>query len=195
MSRKPRPDARPRMTRRTVLKRAGAVAAVGAAGSAGWLAQSHGRRYEDPQPACELKYLGAREYAIVAALANSLFPPGNSIGFAGTDARVPEYIDRMLDDMRPDKASEFTTMLLLFEHGTTAFGLRARRFTDLPQKSRENYLRRWERARVYSRRMLATALKTVLGIAYFAHPDVQARLGMYRMCGSAADARPREEWS
>ena len=108
---------------------------------------------------------------------------------------MPEYIDRMLADMRADKAFEFTTMLALFEHGTTAFGLRVKRFTDLDQKARERYLRRWERARVYSRRMLAAGLKTLLGIAYFAYPGVQEQLGIDRQCGSAADALPREEWS
>ncbi|MDP6928524.1 MAG: hypothetical protein QF412_02360, partial [Planctomycetota bacterium] len=103
--------------------------------------------------------------------------------------------DRMLAGMDEDKSSEFRAMLLLFEHGTLAFGLRARRFTELPSKARERYLRRWEEARVYSRRILAAGLKTVLGVAYFAHPSVQEALAIQRVCATPADAAPREEWS
>ncbi len=189
-----RPDAKPRLSRRTLLRR-GAVAGAACAAAGSGLVAVHSRRYDDPQPACALHYLAPGEYAILAALANALFPPGNPIGLAGTDARVPEYIDRMLAGMRADKAAEFKTMLLLFEHGTTAFGLRVKRFTDLDRHARERYLRRWERARVYSRRMLAAGLKTMLGIAYFAYPGVQERLGIERTCGTAADALAREEWS
>jgi hypothetical protein len=178
-----------------MLRRSATVGAAVAAAGTGVVAFQHGHLYDEPTPACELRYLQRREYAILAALSNALFPPGNSIGLSGTDARVPEYIDRMLADMRADKAVEFKTMLLLFEHGTTAFGLRVKRFTDLDQVARERYLRRWERARVYSRRMLAAGLKTLLGIAYFAYPGVQERLGIEKTCGTAADARPREEWA
>jgi hypothetical protein len=155
----------------------------------------HAGLYPDPEAACELKYLSAREYAIVAALSQALFPPGNPLGIDGRQARVPEYIDRMLADMEPGKAADLKNMFLLFEHGTLAFGLRVRRFTELPERAREKYLRRWERARVYSRRMLAAALKSMLGMGYFAHPEVQKALGMERTCGTVADARPRAEWS
>ncbi|MEE2828317.1 MAG: gluconate 2-dehydrogenase subunit 3 family protein [Myxococcota bacterium] len=195
MTQPARPTARPRISRRSLVKRGLALAALGGAAGAGVLTWGHGGRYADPVPACDLHYLQRREFAILAALANALFPPGNDIGLSGTDARIPEYVDRMLAGMSQHKAAEFRAMLLLFEHGTLAFGLRARRFTDLSLPARERYLRRWEEARVYSRRILAAGLKTVLGIAYFAHPKVQAKLGMDRICASPADAVPREEWS
>ena len=41
----------------------------------------------------------------------------------------------------------------------------------------------------------AAGLKTLLGLAYFAHPDVREAMGTRRTCGSAGDAMPREEWS
>ena len=183
------------MTRRAVLRRTAGVAAVGGLGYAGLSVLGHAGRYPEPAAACELHYLTRREYAIVAALASTLIPPGNPLGIDGLQARVPEYVDRMLAGMEPEKATDLKAMFLLFEHGTLPFGLRVRRFTELPPLAREKYLRRWERARLYSRRMLATALKSMLGMGYFAHPDVQKALGMERMCGTVADAKPREEWS
>jgi len=194
MSQRPRPTASHRISRRTLLKRVGiATVAVGGATAGGFII-SHSRLYPDAEPATELRFLERREYAIVAALADTLFPDNNALGFSGVEARVPEYIDRWLDGLHADKAREYRMMLLLFEHGTLAFGLRARRFTDLPHRARERYLRRWETTRVYSRRMLATALKTSLGTAYFAHPEVRARLGIRSSCKTPADDAPREEW-
>ncbi len=194
MNSRPRPSALTQISRRTVLRRAGiAVAALGG-GSAVVFGIGHSGRYADVAPACELMFLQRREYTIMAALANTMFPPGNAIGLSGTDARVPEYIDRWLDGQGESRSGEFRMMLMLFEHGTAAFGLRVRRFSDLPSSARERYLRRWETTRLYSRRMLAMALKSALGIAYFAHPEVKRRIGVRHRCATAADARPRAEW-
>ena len=184
-----------RFSRRTVLRAGGAAAALTAAGAGALAIHGHAGRYEEADPACPLRYFTRREYRIVCDLADTLFPPGNALGITGRQARVPEYIDHMLAGMREDKAVETHAMFLLFEHGTLAFGIRTRRFTDLSTREKESYLRRWERARVYSRRMLAAGLKAYLGLAYFAHPAVRRKLGVERACASAADALPREEWS
>ncbi len=194
MSPKARPSASSKISRRTILRRAGIAAGAVAGASALAFGLGHGGRYDAIEPACELIYLRKREYTIVAALADTIFPPGNDIGLSGTDARVPEYIDRWLEGQGEAKAGEFRMMMMLFEHGTAAFGLRVRRFTNLSTQARENYLRRWETTRLYSRRMLAMALKSALGIAYFAHPEVQKRIGMQHRCATPADAHPREEW-
>ena len=114
----PRPSARPRISRRTLVKRGIAVGAVATAAAGGVITWGHGRRYPDPDPACPLHYLERREFAIVSALSDALFPADNNIGLSGTEARVPEYVDRMLAGMGSDKAGEFRAMLLLFEHGT-----------------------------------------------------------------------------
>jgi len=189
-----RPSASSKISRRTILRRAGIAAGAVAGASALAFGLGHGGRYDAVQPACELIYLRKREYTIVAALADTIFPPGNEIGLSGTEARVPEYIDRWLEGQGEAKAGEFRMMMMLFEHGTAAFGLRVRRFTNLSTQAQENYLRRWETTRLYSRRMLAMALKSALGIAYFAHPEVQKRIGIQHRCATPADAQPREEW-
>jgi hypothetical protein len=184
-----------RFSRRTALRAIGAAGSLAVVGAAGVAVQGHAHRYAAVTPACPLRAFEPREFRIVASLADVLFPPGNALGISGRQARVPEYIDHMVAGMEPDKATETKAMFLLFEHGTLAFGLRRKRFTDLPAHAKETYLRRWERSRVYSRRLLAAGLKTYLGLAYFAHPDVRAAMGTRRACGSAADAEPREEWS
>ncbi len=194
MPRSPRPTARPRISRRTLVRRSLYIGAGLGAATGGLLLWGHARRYPNPEPACELLYLERREFTILVALADTIFPRGNPIGHSGSGARVPEYVDRMLARMPKDKAEEFRAMLLLFEHGTLAFGLRVRRFTELPPAAAQRYLRRWEEAQVYSRRMLAAGLKTLLGIAYFAHPAVQEAMGIQKVCASPKDAQPRQEW-
>lgn len=195
MSRTPRPQNASRLTRRRLLRATGAAAALGAAGGLGLTLAGHAGRYVQASPACPLRYFTRREYRIVLDLSDTMFPEGNALGITGREARVPEYLDHMLAGMRADKATELRAMFLLFEHGTLAFGLRTRRFTELTPVARERYLRHWERSQVYSRRMLIAGLKAFLGMAYFAHPAVRERLGIQHVCSSAADAMPREEWS
>ncbi|MCO4772491.1 MAG: gluconate 2-dehydrogenase subunit 3 family protein [Deltaproteobacteria bacterium] len=189
------PHSSARFSRRTALRACGAVGGIALVGAVGYTAHGHAHRYEDVEPACPLRAFTRREFQIVADLADVMFPEGNALGITGREARVPEYVDHMVAGLERDKATEMKAMFLLFEHGTLAFGLRTRRFTDLPPREKEKYLRRWERSRVYSRRMLAAGVKTLLGLAYFAHPAVRERMGVHRACGSAGDALPREEWS
>ena len=194
MSKSQRPAARPRISRRLLVRRGLLLGGLSAAAGTGVLLWGHGGRYPEAEPAVDLVYLDRRAFSVVASLSDALFPPGSALGISGRQARVPEYVDRMLARMPSNKAQEFVAMLLVFEHGTLAFGLRVRRFPELPQDRAEKYLRRWEEAQVYSRRILAAALKTTLGIAYFAHPDVQEKLGMQRTCAAGGDIAEREEW-
>jgi hypothetical protein len=162
------------LTRRRVLLGGAAVAVVGG----GLLA----RRATVPAPGA--KALSAVELACVGALAEVMFP-GAPFPVNGLEAGVPAEVDRIVAELlQPVHAAGFRTLVQSLEWGTLAS--RGTRFSALPPADRADVLERWLSPDLFPRRIAADALKVVLGMAYFAHPDVLAHMGWRAECGNGA---------
>lgn len=161
-------------TRRAVLGGAGLT--VAAAGGGAWsLAPGF--------PAAGFEVLTAREVRVVNAIADVFFP-GVHFPVSGSEAQVAAGVDRVLADvMDPLHASGFRYVLRALEWGTLAS--RGRFFSDLPRVEQLEVLETWTEPDVVPRRIAGESMKAVLGMAYFAHPDVQAAMGWRAGCGGA----------
>ncbi|MFQ5513346.1 MAG: hypothetical protein ACE5FG_02825 [Myxococcota bacterium] len=145
-----------------------------------WVGLRLGWGYARPERPLEILHAG--EYAFLAAVAEASLPPGGAPAPSGTEAGIPEYVDRYLTVLPRRLRRLMRALFFLLEHGTLLFpagGLTGmRRFTCLPPTSRTRYLDGWRRSRLYARRLAFTSLRSVLGMAYLAHPAVQRDLGI-----------------
>lgn len=133
-------------------------------------------------PAAGAEVLTARELAVVRALAEVMFPKG-AFPIDGAQAGVAEEVDRLLAEvLDPLHASGFRTLLHTLEWGTLAS--RGSTFSALPAPERAEVLRIWSDPTVFARRVAGDAFKAVLGMAYFAHPEVLAHIGWSLGCGA-----------
>lgn len=133
-------------------------------------------------PAPGAKVLGARELDVLRSLAEVMFPAG-TFPIDGVQAGVAEEVDRIVADvLEPVHAGGFRTLLHTLEWGTLAS--RGTRFTELPFDERAEVVRIWSDPTVFTRRIAGDALKVVLGMAYFAHPEVLRRIGWSLGCAA-----------
>jgi hypothetical protein len=133
-------------------------------------------------PAPGAKVLGATELEVLRKLAEVMFPKG-TFPIDGVEAGVAEEVDRIVADvLEPIHANGFRTLLHTLEWGTLAG--RGSRFTSLPLEERAEVVRIWSDPTVFTRRVAGDALKVVLGMAYFAHPTVIARIGWSLGCAA-----------
>jgi hypothetical protein len=127
-----------------------------------------------------IRQLHRREYAMLAAAADTVLPRGGAIEPSGTDAAIPQYVDRYLAHVPGGKRLLMRLLFFLLEHGTLFFpagGLSSlRRFSGLPHDSRVTYLQGWQRSQLYARTLVFTSLRSILGLAYLACPEVQRAL-------------------
>jgi len=127
-----------------------------------------------PRPARSYACLAPREIAFVRAATEALFPVRGSLPVAGSEVDAPGYVDGWLALLRPPKRRQIRLLLCFFEHATLFFwapGSRGwRRFTDLSLQQRTEVLAAWSASRWYSRRVVFTALRSALGLAYLGHP-------------------------
>ena len=126
------------------------------------------------QPAQALR---RRELALVAAVADALFPPGGAIAESGREADVAGYVDRLVAASQPRQRALMRALFFLFEHATLVFpapgGLRGlRRFSALDVGAREAVLERWRTSRLFLRRLVFTSLRALCTLGYFASPGV-----------------------
>lgn len=131
-----------------------------------------------------LQVLTATEHAVVKALADLYFP-GVHLPLSGTQAGVPAEVDRILAEvMDPMRAAAFRYVLRALEWGTLAS--RGRRFSALDRDVQLEVLAAWSAPEPVPRRVAGDSLKAVLGMAYFAHPEVKRALGWRLGCGGSS---------
>ena len=121
--------------------------------------------------------LRRRELALVAAVADAMFPPGGAIAESGEEADVAGYVDRLVEASQPRQRGLMRALFFLFEHATLLFpapgGLRGlRRFSSLDRAQREAVLERWRVSRFFPRRLCFTSLRALCTLGYFASPGV-----------------------
>lgn len=157
--------------RRSFLKGTFALGATLALGSAVVL----------PSAAPGLRALSAREGEIVAAVAEVLFP-GAPFPVSGVEAGIVAEVDRIVDDSITDAAAVlFRYLLRTLEWGTLVS--RGSRFTELSLDDRAEVLGVWHEPGVLPRKIAFDALRAILAMAYFSHPEVRAHIGWRAECG------------
>jgi hypothetical protein len=98
---------------------------------------------------------------------------------------VPAEVHRLLFEvLDPLRASGFRYVLRSLEWGTLAS--RGHLFSHLSAAERVEVLEAWADPAVFTRRIAHDSLKAILGMAYFAHPQVLAHMGWRATCGGGA---------
>lgn len=151
------------------------------AGAASLLALAllvHGLFLGYPAKAVAITLLSRKEQAIVAACADTLFPPFGPIPLSGTEAGAVAYMDRYITRVDRTQRTLIRLLLQAVEHAPWVFGPRPVRFTRLSPAERVTVLRRMSVSRIYFRRVMFLSLRVMLTMAYLANGEVARRIGM-----------------
>jgi hypothetical protein len=121
--------------------------------------------------------LSRKEQAIVAAVADALFPPGGPIPLSGTEAGLVRYMDQALAQY-PRHTLFLTRLLFAFlEHGPWIFGF-SPRFTRLSREQRVRAMDRMAKSPVYLRRIAFLSIRMLMCMGYLANDDVKRSIGL-----------------
>ena len=163
-------------TRRSLIKRGFFGGALLAAAGAGGLVLRRGAAVT--LPAEGLLVLGAREYAVLEAVARRVVVP--QPGFPSPDeVRVAFACDRVLALADETAQVEARQLLELFDNALAGFllGARLTPFTRLPPHQQDEVLAEWMNSRLAIRRTGYLALRTLVTAAYYGHPSTWAAVG------------------
>lgn len=164
------------LTRRHVLAASSALAAAGVLSCAGLRA-----RWWDQAPGAGLSALSADEHAFVQALAEAWMPAGGTPALSGADARLGDFVDAVLAEMREPERSLLKLLLQALDDATIPTHLAA--FTSLPLDARTAALQGWVDARSSTVRQAIRAVLALLSEGWTQHPDVVAVLRPEFPCG------------
>jgi hypothetical protein len=121
--------------------------------------------------------LTAKEQAIVAAVADTLFPKGGPIPISGTEAGLVAYMDAYVQRLPTQPAVLVRLLFQFLEHGPWIFGLK-RRFTSLTHEQRLEVLEGMRTSPIYFRRVACLSMRAMLTMGYLAHPEVTKAMRM-----------------
>lgn len=135
-----------------------------------------------PRPPRAFGFLMRGEAAFLAAASEATFPAAGSIPISGTDARIPEYVDRLLAASHRRVRIQMRMLFFLVEHATLFFPAPGhggrRRFSSLGLGQQVEVLESWARSSVWQRRLVFSSLRAILTLGYFAHPALLRHLGV-----------------
>jgi hypothetical protein len=124
------------------------------------------------------KSLSAKEQAIVAAVADAMFPKGGAIPLSGTEAGLIAYMDAYVGRM-PNASRALCRLLFPFlEHGPWLFGPKRIRFTRMNHDERLAALDDMRTSSIYFRRIAFLSMRTMLTMGYLANGDVMRSMRM-----------------
>ncbi len=168
---------RQRLTRRTLLK-AGigfGVVAVAAGGGARWLVS-------DRPSAPGRVALSAREAGVVQALAEAHFPPGNVLGVSAADVDVVDGADRYVASLLPEDRRLLRALLTAFDQWPRVSLSSTSTFSALPVDERVRELAAFEGSPRLERRLIASLLRTLVGMPFFEDERALAAVGHTEGC-------------
>lgn len=155
-------------------------------GGAAAIALAWAVQLEDPAP--ELRVLGRRERALIDAVGEALFPPGNPVGPGWAELDLGAEVDRMLDhELGPSMVTPFRALLKGLD--LAALWTFGGRFAACTLPERLELLRAWGEAGVVPTRLAHDSIKSIMGLAYFNHPRVLAQLGYRASCLELSQGR------
>ncbi|MBK7757210.1 MAG: gluconate 2-dehydrogenase subunit 3 family protein [Deltaproteobacteria bacterium] len=131
-------------------------------------------------PAPGMKVLGASERALLDAVGDTLFPAG-ALGPAWSSLGLSDEVDRLLSGGLSEKmATPFRGLLRALGMGVALS--QGARFVNLGPAERLELLSAFGEVGPLPKRLAHDALKSVMAMAYFGHPQVQRALGYHSFC-------------
>lgn len=125
------------------------------------------------------KVLTPYEAKIIGALSQTMYPRGGDLAPDHGQQRALEYVDTWLTAIPLKERTLVRCMFVMYEMGMLVFGpSRTRTFSAAKPEHQAAYLNAWENSSIYFRRISFSGLRSVLTLAYFADPSVQAMIGV-----------------
>lgn len=130
----------------------------------------------------QARSLAAREWALVEAVSDAMFPRGGAIPPSGRQAGVPAYVDGYVASVPAGIRLLMRLLFMLVEQATLFFPAPGaggrRRFSALDSDQREAVLEGWRTSSLFPRRLVFTSLRAILCMGYLADPVVLRKLDL-----------------
>lgn len=123
----------------------------------------------------EQQQLNAKEQHLLHKSAEAFFPEGGLLPSA-EEAKVVAYLNNMFAELPRQQRILIRLLFRLIEHGPLIFGPLQARTTRLSMTARIKYFEGWEKSPLYFRRLVFLSLRSLITIAYFSCPRVEATL-------------------
>jgi len=133
-----------------------------------------------------------KQYEVVRALGEVLYPEGGAIPYSAHEVGVPEFMDDYVADLDKAKQGLIKKLLFLLEWGPILFLRKARRFTRLSLNERVDFLTWMEKSRFYFIRICLVSIRTLIGMGYMADARVLKSIGYFKNNPYPGDPRPIE---
>ncbi len=120
--------------------------------------------------------LSEREAAVVYAIGEAHFPPGNPLGISVRDVDVVSGADAFIAGMLDRERRLLRALITAFDQWPRVSFSSSSSFSHAPLADRIAMFRAFEDSDVAERRLVGALLRTMVGIPFFEDPRAQAAI-------------------
>ncbi|MFK7929874.1 MAG: hypothetical protein AB8H79_16900 [Myxococcota bacterium] len=118
---------------------------------------------------------------MVLAIAETMFPEGDARRVSVEDAKIVEYLDDLFAEIEPRERIMMRSLFALVEVQSLVFSFkRPSLFSRASPEVRSKNLAGWDKSRLYYRRLVFQAIRSLMLWAYVDNPDVEQSIGVER---------------
>ncbi|TNE49519.1 MAG: hypothetical protein EP343_11755 [Deltaproteobacteria bacterium] len=157
-----------------------------------WINQAHDgtrRLLGIPKRLVDHPVLRPRVQRTLAALGDTVFPPGGAIPYSGTDVEIAQYVIDYLHKVPRQEGELFTLVILLYEYVLPKMMAKGWTFSSMPESKRIELLEALHETPIFPLRFLNISLRMFLSFAYLSDERVLDELGFFKRYAYEADKR------
>jgi hypothetical protein len=124
-----------------------------------------------------IRALNRREQALIAAVADTLFPEGGSISLSGSQAGLVHYFDASYVELPRNKRMLLSLLFVFTEYAPWIFGPERGRFSRLSPAARARAMNAMAESPIYFRRICFLSMRGILTMGYLANDQVARQIG------------------
>jgi hypothetical protein len=134
------------------------------------------------KPGDGLQALSRREYEVVEAMAEAMFPPGGIVPESGKELNCAAFVDLQMAAMGIDLLRVLKAGIHMIDDVSIFSDGSLTPFRKRSIEDRERILLEWEESPAFPQRGILRLFKWYIGMGFFEHPGVHEAMGVDFMC-------------
>lgn len=124
-----------------------------------------------------LLFLDDTTHAVISAFADRIIPRGGAFSEGALDLDVVRYFDTIVSDQPPEVQKDMKSGIMLVEYGAPFFQFTFKKFTNMTEGERDEYLKGWESAKVPIFRGIFGGFKNLCCLGFFSNEKIFPHIG------------------
>ena len=125
----------------------------------------------------DFDFFDEKTYAIIKSFSERIIPQGGAFPEGAVDISIMEFFDSLVSAEPPEIQKNMKSGIMLLEHAPIFLMFKPKRFTEMTDEEKDQYLQKWEQSGNTLFRGVFKGFKNICTLGFFSNEMVWQHLG------------------